>query len=63
MKAARTGGAALLSVEVGEHRAFLRDAVEIGRAIAHDAVVVATQIEPADVIGHDEQDVRLSVLW
>ena len=53
------GGAALLPVEVGEHRAFLRDAVEVGRAIAHQAVVVAAEIEPADVVGHDEQDVRL----
>ena len=53
------GGAALLAVEVGEHRAFLGDAVDVGRAIAHDAVVVAADVEPADVVGHDEQDVRL----
>ncbi len=31
------GGAALLRVEVGEHRAFLGDAVDVGRLVAHDA--------------------------
>ena len=55
-------GAALLAVEVREHRAFLGDAVDVRRAIAHDAVVVATEIEPADVVGHDEENVRLAGL-
>ena len=44
------GGAALLAVEVGEHRAFPGDAVDVGRPVAHDAVVVAADIEPADVV-------------
>jgi hypothetical protein len=57
-----TGRAALLAVKIREHRSFFRDAIEIGRAIAHVAVVVATEVKPADVIGHDEQDVRLSAL-
>jgi hypothetical protein len=52
------GGAALLTVEVREHRPLFGDAIEIGRPIAHHAVVVATEIEPADVVRHDEQDVR-----
>jgi hypothetical protein len=53
-----TGGAALLAIEIGEHRAFLRNAIEIGCTVAHNAVVIATEIKPANVIGHDEQNVR-----
>ena len=30
-------GAALLAVLVGEHRAFLGDAVDVGRLVAHHA--------------------------
>ncbi|MCY1463451.1 hypothetical protein D9M71_813500 [compost metagenome] len=52
------GGAALLAVEVGEVGTLARDAVDVRRAVAHDAVVVAADVEPADVIGHHEQDVR-----
>ena len=52
-----TGGAALLPVEIGEHRAFLGDAVDVRRPVTHDAVVVATDIEPANVVGHDEENV------
>jgi hypothetical protein len=33
------GGAALLAVPVGEHRAFLAKAVDVRRAVAHDAEV------------------------
>ena len=53
------GGAALLAVEVGEHRALAGDAVHVRRAIPHQAVVVATEVEPADVVRHDEENVRL----
>ena len=31
-----------------------------GRSVAHHAVVVGTDVEPADVVGHDHQDVRLA---
>ena len=54
------GGAALLAVPVGEDRAFSADAVDVGRAVAHDPHVVGADIEPADVVAHDEQDVRLA---
>ena len=53
------GGAALLAVEVGEHRALAGDAVDVRRAVPHEAVVVAADIEPADVVRHDEENVRL----
>ena len=56
------GGAALLAVEVGEHRAVLGDAVDVRRAVSHEAVVVAADIEPADVVRHDEENVRLAGL-
>src|SRR5262245_4476769 len=54
-----TGGAALLSVPVGEVAPVPGDAVDVGRAVAHDAVVVHADVEPADVIAPDDQDVRL----
>ena len=30
--------------------AFLRDAIDVGRAVAHDPVVVHADVEPADVV-------------
>src|SRR5262249_1678623 len=51
--------AALLAIEVGEVRALFGDAVDVGGPVAHDAVVVAADVEPADVVAHDEQDVWL----
>ena len=56
-----SGGAALLRVPVGEQRAFSRDAVDVGRAVAHHAEIVAAGIEPADVVTHDEEDVGFLV--
>jgi hypothetical protein len=53
--------AALLAVPVGEVGAFPRDAVDVGRAIAHHAIVVAADVKPADVVGHDDKDVGLVV--
>ena len=55
-------GAALLAIKIREHRALAGDAVHVRRAIAHEAVVVAAQIEPPDVVGHDEENVRLVAL-
>ena len=52
-------GATLLAVEVGEHRALSGDPIDVRGAIPHDAVVVAADVEPADVVAHDEQDVRM----
>ena len=33
-----------------------------GRAIAHDAVVVGADVEPADVVAPDDQDVGLLLI-
>jgi hypothetical protein len=54
------GGAALLAVPVGVHAAFPGDPVDVGRAVAHHAVVVGADIEPTDVIAPDDEDVRLA---
>src|SRR5215813_11119185 len=54
--------AALLSVVVGEHRAFLADAVDVGCLADHQAAVVDARLHPADVVAHDEEDVGLCLL-
>ena len=59
MKAARPGGAALLAVPVGEQRTLGGDAVDVGRLVAHHAVVVGADVELADVVAPDDDDVRL----
>ena len=55
-----SGRAALLTVLIGEQRAFLRDTVDVRRFVSHNAVVVRAYIEPADVVSHDHWDVRLA---
>ena len=57
-----SGGATLLPVPVGEQRAFLGDAVDVRRLVAHHALVVGAEVEPADVVAPDDQDVRFLVL-
>jgi len=47
------GGAALLGVVVGEGQAFRRDAVDIGRLVAHHAAVVVADVPGADVVAPD----------
>ena len=53
------GGAALLAVPVGEHRALVGDAVDVGRLVAHHPAVVRADVESADVVAPDDEDVRL----
>ena len=53
------GRAALLRVGVGEERAFLRDAVDVRRLVAHDAEVVGADVVDADVVAPDDEDVGL----
>ena len=54
------GRAALLAVVVGEGRAFVGDAVDVGRAVAHLAAVVVADVPPADVVAPEDEDVRLA---
>ena len=53
------GGAALLGVISHEDRAFVADAVDVGRFPDHQAAMVDARLHPADVVAHDEQDVGL----
>ena len=54
-----TRRAALLGVVVGEHRAFLADLVDVRRLSDHQATMIDARLHPADVVAHDEEDVRL----
>src|SRR5262245_42295036 len=56
-----TSRAALLPVPVGEHRTFLTDAIDVRRLIPHDAPVIDAGVKPADVVAHDDEDVRLAL--
>ena len=53
------GGAACLGVVVGEQHPLGGQLVEIRRPAGHDAPVIGADVEPADVVAHDEDDVRL----
>src|SRR5262245_54970398 len=52
-------GATLLAVGVGETHPFVREAIDVRRAIAHQAVAVAAEIRDADVVAPDDENVRL----
>ena len=56
------GGAGLLPIIVGEDRAFIGDAIDVGRAVAHHAAIVGADVPVADVIAHDDEDVGLLLL-
>jgi hypothetical protein len=59
MKLARPGRTTRLSVVVGEPHTLRRQFIEIGGLAGHDALVVRTDIEPADIVTHDDNDVWL----
>src|SRR6185295_9870864 len=56
------GGAGLPAVVVGENRAFAGDAVDVWRSVTHHATVVPADVQIADVIAHDDEDVRRGLL-
>jgi hypothetical protein len=59
-----TGRATLLPVPVRETPAFGRNAVNVRRAIAHDALVITTRVEPADIVTPDDENVWFaSLIW
>src|SRR5580698_7009084 len=51
-------GARLLAVIVQEPDAFVRNAVDVGRLVAHQSAGVATEIGKPDVVTPDDEDVR-----
>ncbi len=52
-------GAGLLAVIVGEDHAFLGDAVDVGRPVAHQAHRVGADVGLADVVAPDDENVGL----
>ena len=53
-------GAACLGIVVREHHAVGRQLVEVRRLSGHDATVIGADVEPADIVTHDDEDVGLS---
>ena len=54
------GGARLLAVVVEEPDALSRDAVDVGRFVAHQPVAVGADVGDADVVAEDDEDVGLA---
>jgi hypothetical protein len=52
-------GTRLLGVVMEEYDALLRDTVDIGRFIAHQAATVRTDVGDTDVIAPDHKNIRL----
>src|SRR5947199_7170952 len=55
----RLPSANLLPIPAGKHRIFLGNAVYVWHPAPHVASVVDVWVIPADVIAHDDKDVRL----
>jgi hypothetical protein len=51
-----------LAIPVGEQRAFIGDAIDVRRPVTHHAPVVGADIELANVIAPDHQNVGFLVL-
>src|SRR5580693_4581738 len=68
-EARASGRAALLAIPIGETRAFLRDAVDVGRLVAHHALAVIADVPIADVIPPNDEDIwfvglsHATLLW
>ncbi len=54
--------AALLRISIGEQRAFLCDAVNVRRAIAHDAMVIGADVVHANIVAPEDEDVGFLLL-
>ncbi|MNN56005.1 hypothetical protein D3C81_1709120 [compost metagenome] len=50
-------GAAGFGIVVGEAHTFVGQGIEVGCSASHHALVVDTDIGPADVITHDDNDI------
>src|SRR5262249_833468 len=53
------GRARLFAVRVGKADAFVGDAIDVGRAIAHHAAAVAAQVPNAEIVAPNPADVGL----
>ena len=52
--------AARFGVVVGEQHAFCGELVDVGRPPRHHAAVVSADVPDADIVSHDEDDIRLA---
>src|SRR5262249_14236442 len=57
-----TGGATRLGVVVWDWHALRGKLVAVRRPAGHDALVVGADVEPPDVVSHDEDDVGFLLL-
>ena len=55
-------GAGLFAVGIGEHHAFLGDAVDVGCLVTHEPVRIAAEVRDADVVAPNDEDIRLAGL-
>src|SRR4029450_9540731 len=56
-------GAGLLAVGVGKAHPLLRDAINIGGAVAHQSVAITAEVGDADIVPPDDENVRLPRSW
>lgn len=53
------GRAGLLTVPIGEERAFFGDAIDVGSFVAHHALIGGADVPVADVVAPEDEDVGL----
>jgi hypothetical protein len=53
------GGTARFRIIIGEAHAFSGELVEVRRLSRHHALMIGADVEPADVVTHDDEDVGL----
>ena len=57
-----SGSATRFRIVVGEAHALVGHPVQIRRAAGHNSLIVNTDVRPADVVGHDDNDVWFLLL-
>ena len=57
-----SGRAACFRIVVGESHSFRRQPVKVRRFTGHNALMVRADIEPTNVVTHDEKDIRSLLL-
>ncbi len=55
--------AAVLRIIVGKHHAFVGDAVDVRRLVAHQAAGIGADVRLADVVAEDDENIRLCGVW
>jgi hypothetical protein len=55
-------GATLLGIVMREDRAFIADAIDVGRLADHQPAMVDARLVEADIVAHDEEDIGFLLL-